>query len=208
MIGSSDRSIDFAFNFFENETRKKTIFYKGKIKEVKIDFGFLVIDRFRVRKWDKAVFHKEEIEEFKIDFGFLAINQFPVQFFRKRNWEKAVFHKGKIGEVEVRWIFSNRSISRPIFSRTKMEKGYFPKGRVEVGWIQRSIDFACNSKFSSGKGKWKKSLFSKSQISLDIVSLVGNPWPGRGLFLWGRVFLEGLDCCTIQRIGRGRVMAR
>ena len=122
--------------------------------------------------------------------------------------KKSVFHKGKIGEVEVRWIFSNRSISRPIFSRTKMEKGYFPKGRVEVGWIQRSIDFACNSKFSSGKGKWKKSLFSKSQISLDIVSLVGNPWPGRGLFLWGRVFLEGLDCCTIQRIGRGRVMAR
>lgn len=184
-----DRSI--SFNFFENETGKKTIFHK--IKEIKVDFGFLVISR---SKMDKAVFHKEEIEEFKIDFGFLAINQFPVQFFRKRNWEKAVFHKGKIGEVEVRWIFSNRSISRPIFSRTKMEKGYFPKGRVEVGWIQRSIDFACNSKFSSGKGKWKKSLFSKSQISLDIVSLVGNPWPGRGLFLWGRVFLEGLDCSS------------
>lgn len=192
-----DRSI--SFNFFENETGKKTIFHK--IKEIKVDFGFLVISR---SKMDKAVFHKEEIGEFKIDFGFLAINQFPVQFFRK----KTVFHKGKIGEVEVRWIFSIRSISRPIFSRTKMEKGYFPRGRVEVDWIQRSIDFACNPKFSSGKGKWKKSLFSKSQISLDIVSLVGNPWPGRGLFLWGRVFLEGLDCCTIQRIGRGRVMAR
>lgn len=30
-----------------------------------------------------------------------------------------------------------------------MEKGYFPRGRVEVDWIQRSIDFACNPKFSS-----------------------------------------------------------
>ena len=162
-----------------------------------------MIDRFRVRKWDKAVFHKEEIGEFKIDFGFLAINQFPVQFFRKKN---PFSTKEKSERSKFVGFLAFDRFRVQYFRERKWKKGIFQEEESKlVGSNDRSISRA----IQNFRRKWKEGIFQESDFdSLEIVSLVGNPWPGRGLFLWGRVFLEGLDCCTIQRIGRGRVMAR
>ena len=99
-----------------------------------------------VKKWKKAVFQEEESKlvgsnDQSIDFASnifenengKEIDWFRVQYFRKRKWKRnrlvsrSIFSKMKIGKSR----FQQRKNRRG----HKIEKGRFPRGRVEIGKI-------------------------------------------------------------------------
>ena len=118
-----------------------------------------MIDRFRVRKWDKAVFHKEEIGEFKIDFGFLAINQFPVQFFRKKN---PFSTKEKSERSKFVGFLAFDRFRVQYFRERKWKKGIFQEEESKlVGSNDRSISRA----IQNFRRKWKEGIFQESDFA-------------------------------------------
>lgn len=176
-----DRSI--SFNFFENETGKKTIFHK--IKEIKVDFGFLVISR---SKMDKAVFHKEEIGEFKIDFGFLAINQFPVQFFRKKN---PFSTKEKSERSKFVGFLAFDRFRVQYFRERKWKKGIFQEEESKlIGSNDRSISRAIQN-FRREKENGKRVYFPRVRFRSTSFPSLGTPGRDGGCFFGGEYSSRG-----------------
>lgn len=147
-----------------------------------------MIDRFRVRKWDKAVFHKEEIGEFKIDFGFLAINQFPVQFFRKKN---PFSTKEKSERSKFVGFLAFDRFRVQYFRERKWEKGIFQEEESKlVGSNDRSISRAIQN-FRREKENGKRVYFPRVRFRSTSFPSLGTPGRDGGCFFGGEYSSRG-----------------